>query len=171
MYENPAQFHGIYVLFKDVKLTHVYHAISLTLWQKKIINLYSLNWFRSTMIIINKKWGKNTREHRTTYQFCRLSKSTRLIWNQQHTSMNLQPKKVHSRKIINPTSKSVASFNRVPRRLVLFSGCSNEGQASISITVVTRLFTLRGWRVVVYNYLPVEVWGKFTPVQQKPYTL
>lgn len=140
-------------------------------YDRKFINLYSLNWFRSTMIIIDKKWDKNTREHRTTYQFCRLSKSTRLIWNQQHTSMNLQPKKVHSRKKINPTSKSVASFNRVPRKLVLFSGCSNEGQASISITVVTYLFTLRGWRVVVYNYLPVEVWGKFTPVQQKPYTL
>lgn len=140
-------------------------------YDRKFINLYSLNWFRSTMIITNKKWEKNTRDHRTTYQFCRLSKSTRLIWNQQHTSMNLQPKKVHSRKIINPTRKSVASFNRVPRRLVLFSGCSNEGQASISITVVTRLFTLRGWRGVVYNYLPVEVWGKFTPVQQKPYTL
>lgn len=45
---------------------------------------------------------------------------------------------------INPTRKSVASFNRVPRKLVLFSGCSNEGQASISITVVTYLFTLRG---------------------------
>lgn len=140
-------------------------------FDRKFINLYSLNWFRSTMIIISKKWEKNTREHRTTYQFCRLSKSTRLIWNQQHTSMNLQPKKVHSRKIINPTRKSVASFNRVPRKLVLFSGCSNEGQASISITVVTYLFTLRGWRGVVYNYLPVEVWGKFTPVQQKPYTL
>lgn len=58
MYENPAPFHGIYVLFKDVKLTHVYHDVSLTLCQKKIINLYSLNWFRSTMIIINKNEEK-----------------------------------------------------------------------------------------------------------------
>lgn len=94
MYENPASFHGIYVLFKDVKLTHVYHAISLTLWQKKIINLYSLNWYRSTMIIINKKWDKNTREYRTTYQFCRLSKSTRLIWETNNTHLWISnPKK------------------------------------------------------------------------------
>lgn len=150
----------------------MYHDVSLTLCQKKIIKFYSLNWYRSTMIIINKKWDKNTREHRTTYQFCRLSKSTRLIWETNNTHLWIsKPKKVHSRKIINPTRKSVASFNRVPRKLVLFSGCRNEGQASISITVVTYLFTLRGWRVVVYNYLPVEVWGKFTPVQQKPYTL
>lgn len=141
-------------------------------YDRKFINLYSLNWFRSTMIIINKKWDKNTREHRTTYQFCRLSKSTRLIWETNNTHLWISnQKKCTAGKKINPTSKSVASFNRVPRKLVLFSGCSNEGQASISITVVTYLFTLRGWRVVVYNYLPVEVWGKFTPVQQKPYTL
>lgn len=34
MYENRAPLYGIYVLFKDVKLTHVYHDISPILWQK-----------------------------------------------------------------------------------------------------------------------------------------
>lgn len=27
MYETPAPFYGLYVLFKDFKLTHVYHDI------------------------------------------------------------------------------------------------------------------------------------------------